>query len=54
MKSKMQPLTTMLSFRVTDVEAKRVEQLAERQERKPADMARLIFRKGLQAESRVK
>ena len=40
-------LSTQVSFRVTDEEARRIAELARKESRKVADMVRIIFRNGL-------
>ena len=49
MKADATNLTESLTFRVTVEEAASVKRLAKQQERKIADMIRLIFRRGLNA-----
>ena len=54
MKSHAPNLTQSLTFRVTDDEVIRLKRLAEQQQRKLADMIRVIVRRGLKAVERTK
>lgn len=47
MKTQVPNLGRPLSFRVTAEDVERVKRLADKHERKVADMSRLIFRRGL-------
>ena len=51
---KLENLSESFTFRVTAQDAVRIKQLADKHERKIADMIRLILRHGLKALERTK